>query len=292
MKPVPNAVIGGSGLYELEGMTQLQEVRVDTPFGAPSDAIVVGELEGIRVAFLPRHGRGHRISPTELPARANIYALKSLGVKRILASSACGSLRQELAPRHIVVPDQLYDRTRHRAPDTFFDGGIVAHIGFADPFCPLLRQILIQAAQEARVTVHDGGTMVVMEGPQFSTRAESETYRRLGFDTIGMTALPEAKLAREAEICYASMNLVTDYDVWHKEHGEVTVEMVVANMRANLQAAKDIIRLALPAMQALGDAPGCGCPTALAGAIITDPAAIPAAKVKQLGLLIGKYVPS
>jgi 5'-methylthioadenosine phosphorylase len=292
MKPVPNAVIGGSGLYELEGMTQLQEVRVDTPFGAPSDAIVVGELEGIRVAFLPRHGRGHRISPTELPARANIYALKSLGVKRILASSACGSLRQELAPRHIVVPDQLYDRTRHRAPDTFFDGGIVAHIGFADPFCPLLRQILIQAAQEAQVTVHDGGTMVVMEGPQFSTRAESETYRRLGFDTIGMTALPEAKLAREAEICYASMNLVTDYDVWHKEHGEVTVEMVVANMRANLQAAKDIIRLALPAMQALGDAPGCGCPTALAGAIITDPAAIPAAKVKQLGLLIGKYVPS
>ena len=295
MDPIPNAVIGGSGLYQLEGMTDIREVEVDTPFGKPSDAIITGELEGIRVAFLPRHGRGHRISPTELPARANIYALKSLGVKRIVASSACGSLREDMAPRHIVIADQLFDRTRHRAPHTFFEGGIVAHIGFADPFCPRLRQVLVDGARAAGATVHDGGTMVVMEGPQFSTRAESATYRKLGFDTIGMTALPEAKLAREAEICYASMNLVTDYDVWHQGHDDVTVEMVVAHMLANVQTAKDIIRYALPVMEAM-DAPGtgdagCGCGSALAGAIITDPARIPAEVKGQLRLLIGKYVP-
>jgi len=290
MKPVPNAVIGGSGLYQLEGLTDVCEIEVDTPFGKPSDAILVGELEGLRVAFLPRHGRGHTISPTELPSRANIYALKSLGVKRIIASSACGSLREDYAPRHIVIPDQLYDRTRQRGYDTFFGGGIVAHIGFADPFCPVLRQVLLDAARAAGATVHDGGTMVVMEGPQFSTRAESATYRKLGFDTIGMTALPEAKLAREAEICYASMNLVTDYDVWYPEHDAVTVEMVVANMRANLETAKRIIRHALPAMEALEGKGGCGCQSALAGAIITDPTRIPASKAEQLGLLIEKYV--
>jgi 5'-methylthioadenosine phosphorylase len=237
---------------------------------------------------LPRHGRGHHIGPTELPARANIWALKSLGVKRILASSACGSLRVELAPRHIVIADQLYDRTRHRAPHTFFEGGIVAHIGFADPFCPALRQVLLDSARAAGATVHDGGTMVVMEGPQFSTRAESNAYRQLGFDTIGMTALPEAKLAREAEICYATMNLVTDYDVWYPEHDEVTVEMVVANMQANLETAKVILRHALPALEALDD--GCGCQSALAGAIITAPDRIPQEKKDELGLLIGKYV--
>ena len=307
MKPIPNAVIGGSGLYQLEGMTNVREIEVATPFGPPSDAIIVGEYEGTGVAFLPRHGRGHTISPTELPSRANIWALKmlpsraniwalkSLGVKRILASSACGSLREELAPRHIVIADQLYDRTRHRAPHTFFEGGIVAHIGFADPFCPALRQTLLDGARAAGATVHDGGTMVVMEGPQFSTRAESNAYRQLGFDTIGMTALPEAKLAREAEICYASMNLVTDYDVWHQGHDDVTVEMVVAHMLANVQTAKDIIRYALPVMEAM-DAPGtgdagCGCGSALAGAIITDPARIPAEVKGQLRLLIGKYVP-
>ncbi len=290
MRPVPNAVIGGSGLYQLEGLTGIQQVDIDTPFGKPSDTIVVGEMEGIRVAFLPRHGRGHRISPTELPGRANIYALKSLGVKRIIASSACGSLREELAPRHIVIPDQLYDRTRHRGPHTFFDEGIVAHIGFADPFCPCLRRVLVQAATDAGATVHDGGTMVVIEGPQFSTRAESAVYRQLGLDTIGMTALPEAKLAREAEICYATMNLVTDYDVWYAGHDEVTVEMVVGNMQANLQTAKQIIRNALPAMEALGDDTTCPCPTALAGAILTNPASIPAARKEQLRLLIGKYV--
>jgi 5'-methylthioadenosine phosphorylase len=291
MKPVPNAVIGGSGLYQLEGLTNVQEIEVDTPFGKPSDAILVGELGGIRVAFLPRHRRGHVFSPTELPARANIYALKHLGVERIIASSACGSLREDIAPRHIVIPDQLYDRTRHRAPHTFFDGGIVAHIGFADPFCPLLRQVLLDAAQAAGATVHDGGTMVVIEGPQFSTRAESKAYRQLGLDTIGMTALPEAKLAREAEMCYASMNLVTDYDVWYPGHDEVTVEMVVANVRANLETARQIVRRALPMMQALGDEAGCSCATALAGAIITDPSKIPAAKREQLRLLIEKYVP-
>jgi 5'-methylthioadenosine phosphorylase len=290
MDPIPNAVIGGSGLYQLEGLTHVQEIEVDTPFGKPSDAIITGELEGIRVAFLPRHGRGHVISPTELPARANIYALKSLGVQRIIASSACGSLREDFAPRDIVIPDQLYDRTRHRAPHTFFEGPIVAHIGFADPFCPNLRAVLLDGAKAAGATVHDGGTMVVMEGPQFSTRAESNAYRKLGFDTIGMTALPEAKLAREAEICYASMNLVTDYDVWYPEHDEVTVDMVIANMVANLETAKQIIRYALPAMEALGDEAACGCPSALAGAIITDPLKIPAAKKEQLHLLIQKYV--
>jgi 5'-methylthioadenosine phosphorylase len=294
MDPIPNAVIGGSGLYQLDGMTDIQEIEVDTPFGRPSDAIITGELEGIRVAFLPRHGRGHTISPTELPARANIYALKSLGVKRIIASSACGSLREDMAPRHIVIADQLYDRTRHRAPHTFFEGGIVAHIGFADPFCPCLRQILLDGARAAGATAHDGGTMVVMEGPQFSTRAESAAYRKLGFDTIGMTALPEAKLAREAEICYATMNLVTDYDVWYEAHGDVTVEMVVATMHANVETAKAIVRYALPRMEAM-DADkdvggGCGCGSALAGAIITDPARIPPAKKAQLELLIEKYV--
>ena len=294
MDPIPNAVIGGSGLYQLEGMTGIQEIEVDTPFGEPSDAIIVGELQGIRVAFLPRHGRGHRISPTELPSRANIYALKSLGVKRILASSACGSLREDMAPRHIVIADQLYDRTRHRAPHTFFEGGIVAHIGFADPFCPCLRQMLLDGARAAGATVHDGGTMVVMEGPQFSTRAESRAYRQLGFDTIGMTALPEAKLAREAEICYATMNLVTDYDVWYEGHDDVTVEMVVATMLANVQTAKDIIRYALPEMEALEYAAtdSCGCGRALAGAIITDPACVPQPKKEQLRLLIDKYVPT
>jgi 5'-methylthioadenosine phosphorylase len=290
MDPIPNAVIGGSGLYDLEGLTHVQEFTVDTPFGKPSDAIIVGELDGIRVAFLPRHGRGHVLSPSELPVRANIWALKSLGVKRIIASSACGSLREDYAPRHIVIPDQLYDRTRHRAPHTFFDGGIVAHIGFADPFCPGLRQILIDGAAEAGATVHDKGTMVVMEGPQFSTKAESETYRKLGFDTIGMTALPEAKMAREAEICYATMNLVTDYDVWYPEHDEVTVDMVIANMMANLETAKAIIRYALPAMEALEEQPPCSCQSALAGAIMTRPDKIPEDKKKDLKLLIEKYV--
>jgi 5'-methylthioadenosine phosphorylase len=290
MKPIPNAIIGGSGLYKLDGLTDVQEIEVTTPFGQPSDAIITGELEGVRVAFLPRHGRGHVLSPTELPARANIYALKSLGVKRIVASSACGSLREDYAPRHIVIPDQLYDRTRHRAPHTFFGEGIVAHIGFADPFCPALRQVLLNAARKAEATVHDGGTMVVMEGPQFSTKAESNAYRQLGFDTIGMTALPEAKLAREAEICYASMNLVTDYDVWYEAHGEVTVEMVVANMQANLETAKRILSLALPVMEAMGEDTGCACPNALAGAIITAPGKIPEGKKKELGPLVERYV--
>ncbi len=290
MHPIPNAVIGGSGLYNLEGLTHVQEIEIDTPFGKPSDAIVIGELDGIWVAFLPRHGRGHFISPSELPVRANIWALKSLGVKRIIASSACGSLREQIAPRDIVIPDQLFDRTRHRAPNTFFDGGIVAHIGFAEPFCPTLRRILLAAAQSTGVTVHDGGTMVVMEGPQFSTKAESRAYRQLGFDTIGMTALPEAKLAREAEICYASMNLVTDYDVWHPDHDQVTVDMVIGNMMANLETAKAIIRRALPEMDALDRGVPCACQNALAGAIITDPTRIPAEKKAQLKLLIEKYV--
>ena len=208
-------IIGGSGLYEMEGMSEVREVTLDTPFGEPSDSIVLGVLEGVKVAFLPRHGRGHRISPTRLPVKANIYALKTLGVGSIISVSAVGSLREELRPLDLVVPDQLIDRTRQRS-STFFDDGLVAHIGFADPFCPVLSGILHKVAQSSDAVAHRGGTYVVMEGPAFSTRAECDLYRSWGADIIGMTALPEAKLAREAEICYATLACVTDYDCWHE----------------------------------------------------------------------------
>ena len=286
MEPVRIGVIGGSGVYEMEGLIHAEEVRVKTPFGDPSDAIVVGTLEGVRVAFLPRHGRGHFISPTELPARANIYALKSLGVQRIISISACGSMKEEISPLHIVIPDQIFDRTKSR-PSTFFGEGVVAHIGFAEPFCPDMRQKLLAAATEAGATVHDGGTMVVMEGPQFSTKAESRIYRSWGVDVIGMTALPEAKLAREAEICYATLALVTDYDVWHESEEAVTVEMILQNLLKNAEMAKRIIRLAVPALSAPQT---CPCPHALATAILTNPAKIPVATRKKLALLLDKYL--
>jgi 5'-methylthioadenosine phosphorylase len=286
MEPIRIGVIGGSGVYEMEGLTGVEEVRVKTPFGDPSDAIVVGTLEGVRVAFLPRHGRGHYISPSELPARANIYALKSLGVQRIIAISACGSMKEEIAPLHIVIPDQIFDRTKGR-PSTFFGEGIVAHIGFAEPFCADMRAKLLTAAAEAGATVHDGGTMVVMEGPQFSTKAESRIYRSWGVDVIGMTALPEAKLAREAEICYGTLALVTDYDVWHESEETVTVEMVIQNLLKNAEMAKKIIRMAVPT---LGAPETCPCPHALDTAIITNPARIPAGTRKKLSLLLDKYL--
>ena len=279
-------VIGGSGLYKIEGLSHIEEVRVPTPFGDPSDAIILGSLEGVRVAFIPRHGRGHRISPTELPVRANIYALKSLGVEWIISVSAVGSLREEIHPLDLVIPDQLIDRTRSRV-NTFFGEGIVAHVGFADPFCPVLRQILYQAAIETGARVHQGGTYVVMEGPPFSTKAESQLYRSWGASVIGMTALPEAKLAREAEICYAMIACVTDYDCWHKSQEVVTIEMVLANLQRNVDIAKRILRLAIAHIP---EERRCGCATALQDAIITAPQYIPNQKKEELAWLIGKYI--
>ena len=279
-------VIGGSGLYEMEGLAEIEEVRVETPFGEPSEAITIGTLEGVRVAFLPRHGKGHRIMPTELPVRANIYALKSLGVERIISVSACGSMKGEIAPLDIVIPDQLFDRTRTR-PSTFFGGGLVVHISFDEPFCPELSGLLYEAAKEVRARVHKGGTYICIEGPQFSTKGESRIYRQWGVDVIGMTAIPEAKLAREAEICYATLAMVADYDVWHEVEEPVTVEMVVRNMLQNVVMAKRVIRAALPKIPAQRD---CLCATALRDAIITQRERIPAGVREKLALLVGKYL--
>ncbi len=282
-------VIGGSGLYEIEGLTDVREIAVDTPYGRPSDNLVIGTLGEARIAFLPRHGRGHRISPSELPARANIWAMKSLGVTHLLSVSAVGSLREEIAPRDVVIPDQILDRTKGVRPVTFFDDGVVVHIAFSEPYCRELRAVVRDAALQSGVRVHDGGTMVVMEGPQFSTRAESEFHRQVGGDLIGMTALPEAKLAREAEICYATVAMVTDYDSWHATEEAVTVDMVVANLRANVDAARTIVRLAA---ERLGGAPrSCDCQNALATAIITAPEAISAERKEALRPLLGKYLP-
>ncbi len=281
------AVIGGSGLYQMEGLSDVQEVTLDTPFGPPSDAITIGTLEGERVAFLPRHGRGHRISPSELPSRANIYALKSLGVEHIISVSACGSMREDMAPLDVVIPDQLFDRTKGVRPASFFGDGLVIHISFADPFCPELSTVLHQAAQAVGARVHRGGTLVVIEGPQFSTKAESRIYRQWGVDVIGMTALPEAKLAREAEICYATLSMVTDYDVWHVSEAPVTAEMVVRNLQKNVQTAQRIIRAAIGRIEA---ARPCPCALALRDALITQKAAISPAQKERLRLLIGKYI--
>ena len=281
-------VIGGSGFYEVEGLTDLEELALDTPFGKPSDTIMVGTLSGVRVAFLPRHGRGHRFSPSELPVRANVWAMKALGVTHLLSVSVVGSLRQELAPRDVVIPDQILDRTKGIRPSTFFGEGLVVHVSFAEPYCPELRRTVYEAAVSVGAKAHNGGTVVVMEGPQFSTKAEAHFHRQIGGDLIGMTALPEAKLAREAEICYCTIALVTDYDCWHESEEPVTVEMVVANLRANVDTAKAIVKTALPGIAA---APRrCECATALANAIITHPEAIPAARKQQLGLLLGRYV--
>jgi 5'-methylthioadenosine phosphorylase len=283
-------VIGGSGLYAMEGLTDLQEVMPQTPFGAPSDAIVTGMLGGQPVAFLPRHGRGHRISPTEVPSRANICALKSLGVEWIISVSAVGSLREDYAPLDLVVPDQIFDRTRSRA-NSFFEDGVVAHISFAEPFCPhLSEQIWTAMGALGDFRAHRGGVYVCMEGPQFSSKAESNTYRKLGFDLIGMTALPEAKLAREAEICYATIACVTDYDVWHESAGSVTVAMVVANLMRNVENAKRIIRTVAADTPATRAEQNCGCEAALANAVMTDRSRISAPLRAKYGLLLGKYL--
>jgi 5'-methylthioadenosine phosphorylase len=280
------AVIGGSGLYDIQGLTSAEEVNIDTPFGKPSDSIVVGKLGGRGIAFLPRHGKGHRISPTEVPSRANIYALKSLGVEYIIASNSCGSFKEEIKPGHLLIPDQIIDRTYHRF-NTFFTDGIVAHIQFADPFCPVLSQIVYQAALEAGATVHKGGTFIAMEGPSFSTRAESRLYRAWDADIIGMTVLPEARLAREAEICYASIACVTDYDSWHESNEPVSVEAILTTMSNNIENAKNTIKLAAGR---LPEVRNCECASALGPAIVTAPDLIPAEQKRKLDLLIGKYI--
>ena len=280
------AFIGGSGLYDIDGMENRREVTVETPFGDPSDAIVVGEINGVEAAFLPRHGRGHRFSPSEIPVKANIYALKSLGVERVVSVSAVGSLKEHIKPLDLVVPDQIIDRTRRRS-DTFFGDGIVAHVGFADPFCNELRRIAFESASLEDVDCHDGGTYLVIEGPQFSTRAESAVYRSWGANVIGMTALPEAKLAREAELCYTTLAFVTDYDVWHDTEEEVTVEMVIQNLTHNVATAQGIIRRMLAEIP---DNRTCGCESALKNAVITSRESITKDAQNILGILVNKYL--
>jgi 5'-methylthioadenosine phosphorylase len=278
------AFIGGSGLYDIDGMENRREAIVETPFGDPSDAVVVGEINGVEVAFLPRHGRGHRFSPTEIPVKANIYALKSLGVERVVSVSAVGSLKEHIKPLDLVVPDQIIDRTRRRS-DTFFGDGIVAHVGFAEPFCNELRRIAFESATHEDVDCHDGGTYVVIEGPQFSTRAESAVYRSWGANVIGMTALPEAKLAREAELCYTTLAFVTDYDVWHDTEEKVTVEMVIQNLTHNVATAQGIIRRMLAEIP---DNRTCGCESALKNAVITSRESITKDAQNRLGILVNK----
>jgi 5'-methylthioadenosine phosphorylase len=279
-------VIGGSGLYELPGLEAVEQVRLETPFGVPSDAFTIGRLGGTRLVFLPRHGRGHCLLPSELNFRANLYGMKKLGAEWIVAVSAVGSLRAEIEPGHVVIPDQFIDRTRHR-PDTFFGNGIVAHVQFADPVCPQLSSVLAEAAMLERATVHTGGVYVCMEGPQFSTRAESNLYRSWGGDVIGMTNLQEAKLAREAEICLATLALATDYDCWNTEHGDVTIEEVLRVLSANVDLARrTVARLA-------GNLPprtSCPCPNALQHAIITERSLIPPEVTRDLEPLIGRYM--
>jgi 5'-methylthioadenosine phosphorylase len=280
-------VIGGSGLYELPGLTRVREVALKTPFGAPSDAYVAGELGEVRLVFLPRHGRGHRILPGELNARANIWGFRKLGAERLLSFSAVGSMKEEIAPGHLVVVDQFIDRTRGR-PSTFFGGGLVAHAQFADPVCADLAAVAVRAARETGAAVHQGGTSLCIEGPQFSTRAESRLYRSWGVDVIGMTSMPEARLAREAGLCYACVALSTDYDCWHESEQDVTVEAVLAVMRHNVEAAQALIRSAAAALSAPRT---CRCGEALKAALMTAPERVPPATRRKLELLVGPWLP-
>ena len=279
-------IIGGSGLYSMPGLSKRSEVKLKTPFGAPSDAYVLGTLEGRKVAFLARHGRGHRILPSELNFRANIHGFKQLGVERIISISAVGSLKEQHKPLEFVIPDQFFDRTRHRV-DTFFGSGVVAHIAFADPVCAEMASVVELACKKSGVAGKRGGTYLCMEGPQFSTKAESNVYRGLGMDVIGMTNLQEAKLAREAELCYVTIAMVTDYDCWHPHHDSVTVDQIVAVLIKNAENAARVVRETVAAMPT---ARGCKCGSALAHAILTDPKKIPAATKKKLALILGKYL--
>jgi len=297
-EPIHLAVIGGSGIYNIEALTDVTEVKIKTPFGDPSDAIVTGQLSSVRVAFLPRHKRGHRILPTEVNSRANIYALKTLGVGRVLSISACGSLREDFKPRDIVVPDQLYDHTKLRSGHTFFGRGLVGHISFAHPFCADFSSQVAEAARSAIPdrgqagvpAVHEGGTFITIEGPRFSTKAESATYRKLGFDIIGMTACPEAQLAREAEMCYAVMAHVTDYDVWHETEEAVNVAMLIENLSANAALTKRAVGHLVGAVASVERA--CECKDALATALITQRDLVPEQLKRDLAPIIGKYLPA
>ena len=279
-------IIGGSGLYQMEALADVRELNVDTPFGAPSDIIVAGRLAGRDVYFLPRHGRGHRLLPTEIPHRANIYALRSLGVRWLLSVGAVGSLKEEFPPRHIVLPDQFFDRTSRRSEHTFFGGGIVAHVGFAEPTSAPLRRLVAAAAREMGLPVHDGGTYVNMDGPAFSTRAESQANRHLGFDVIGMTNLPEAKLAREAEIALASVAFVTDYDCWKTDEAPVSVETVIGHLLANAETAKGMLARVIPRLPTVADWPEH---RALDTAIVTARSHWPAATKEKLSLLLERF---
>jgi 5'-methylthioadenosine phosphorylase len=279
-------VIGGSGLYEMEGLTNVKSVAVATPFGMPSDKYIIGTLFGVRIAFLPRHGRGHRIMPTDINYRANIFGMKKLGVERIISVSAVGSMKESIEPGHIVIPDQFYDHTKHRR-STFFGDGVVAHVGMAEPVCMDLCALLATAGKKAKAVVHRGGTYLCMEGPQFSTRAESLIYRKWNVDVIGMTNATEAKLAREAEMCYSTIALATDYDCWHHSEEAVTVEAVLAVMKKNVETSKAIIR---EAVKALPLSSRCTCGSSLNNAIMTPGKLIPAKTKKDLALIIGKYV--
>ena len=286
MSEVEIGVIGGSGLYKMEGLERVEEVRIDTPFGPPSDPFIVGELKGRRIAFLPRHGRGHRVQPSDLNFRANIYGMKKLGVNRIISVSAVGSMKEGIHPKDIVIPDQFYDNTRRRI-STFFGDGIVAHVSLADPVCPVLSGTLYKAAAGVGAKVHRGGVYLCIEGPQFSTRGESMIYKSWGVDIIGMTNVTEAKLAREAEICYATIALVTDYDCWHHEEAAVTADAILEILNKNVETSKKIIK------EAVGNVPAdrsCPCSTAMNNAIITAPEAISSEAKARLDLIIGKYV--
>src|SRR5580693_172157 len=280
-------IIGGSGLYQIEGIAKVKEVAVKTPFGAPSDKFITGELEGIPVVFLPRHGRGHRISPSEINFRANIYGMKKLGVEAIMSVSACGSLKEKYRPKDFVIPDQFLDRTHKGRMDTFFTGGIVAHVALADPVSKEIADIIEKSAKKLKVKAHRGGTYLNMEGPQFSTKAESNLYRSWGMDIIGMTNLTEAKLAREAEISYATLAAVTDYDCWHPSHDSVTLDMILSYLNKNVANAKNILKLAIVEV---GKLKNFSAAEALKFAIITNPAMVPAKKKKELGVIVGRYI--
>ena len=287
MSDMAIGVIGGSGLYEMEGLENVERIRVETPFGDPSDEYFTGVLNGVRMVFLPRHGRGHRLLPSEVNYRANIFGMKKLGVEQIISVSAVGSLKEDIAPGHMVIPDQFIDRTKGIRRDTFFGDGIVAHVGFADPVCPGLSNTLFEAAGKIGAVVHKGGTYICMEGPAFSTRSESFMYRELGASIIGMTNLTEAKLSREAEICYGIIALSTDYDCWHDSHEDVTVEAIIQIIHQNVAMAKNIIR---QAVADISQERNCGCGSALQYAVITDRSVIPLETRQKLELIVGKYL--
>lgn len=286
MESIQIGVIGGSGLYQMNELTNVEEVRISTPFGDPSDAYIVGSLEGKRIAFLARHGRGHRILPSEINYRANIYGFKKLGVQWLISVSAVGSMKEHIAPLDIVIPDQFFDNTKRRI-GTFFGNGIVGHIGFAHPVCRNLAPVLEKCSKEAGIKTHSGGTYICIEGPQFSTKGESKIYRKWGVDIIGMTNIPEAKLAREAEICYATMALVTDYDCWHETEEIVTIEAVIANLMKNVEHARKILR---SAVEQLPLPRNCECATALKDGVITSNEHVPAKVLEDLQPIIGKYI--